>query len=164
MAANHTDSKTLIPRNGCSASASLPSSETLESEGRRAFARCVRVYDERDELFVLTRPYHLRLVYFSMSASREANRATFVQFRLEEDQDHVWIHALHVAPDSRRQGLGGEMVAAIEQIARAVGRSTVLVYPLRKATPFWISRGFTPHPTTSGVMQKRLLLRSAGTR
>jgi GNAT superfamily N-acetyltransferase len=134
----------------------LPCPGMLETTARRAFSRFVRYYDEDDEVIVHVAPYHVRLIYLNRRASRQASRATFIQCRADEQEDCVWITSLQVSPDLQRQGLGSEMVSAVEATARAIGRSKILVCPLLTAVGFWNSLGFKPHQRMSRVLQKQV--------
>ena len=56
--------------------------------------------------------------------------------REEIDAKHQltpWLAALYVAPEYRKQGIGGALVRAIEQHAREVGRGTVSLHRHRSA-------------------------------
>jgi GNAT superfamily N-acetyltransferase len=134
----------------------LPRAETLEAAAQDAFAQSVGVYDEQDTIAIHAGSHQLRLIYKSRRASRRPRSATFVQCRVDEGSDEVWINQLQVSDALRRQGLGRELVQGIESTARAIGMSAIAVYPLFDAVGFWESLGYLPDSNRSRVLQKRL--------
>jgi GNAT superfamily N-acetyltransferase len=134
----------------------LPPSETLEAVAQDAFAQSVRVYDDQDTIAIHAGSHQMRLHYKSRRASWPAHSATFVQCRVDEGSDEVWINRLQVSDPLRRQGLGRELVQGVEDTARAIGMSAIAVYPLIDAVGFWESLGYLPDSHRSRVLQKQL--------
>ncbi len=65
--------------------------------------------------------------------------------REEIDAKHQltpWLAALYVAPEYRKQGIGGALVRAIEQHAREVGCAELYLYTVT-AEPFYAKLGWT---------------------
>jgi GNAT superfamily N-acetyltransferase len=114
------------------------------------------VYDARDQITVDNEPRILRLVYVSVRASQQTGAATFIQCRIEQPGDGMWIASLQVSNRFRRQGLGREMVTASEAMARRIGVSTVKIWPLLPALGFWVSLGYREDPHTSRVLYKEV--------
>jgi N-acetylglutamate synthase-like GNAT family acetyltransferase len=121
-----------------------------------AFAEYVRFYDEQDQVIVHVEPHHLRLVYINVRASRQSSSATLIQCRIDEELEEMWITSLQVCETQRRQGVGCEMVQATEATARAMGISSMKIYPLADAVGFWKSLGYEPDERMSRVLQKTL--------
>jgi GNAT superfamily N-acetyltransferase len=136
--------------------AALPRPESLEAAARLAFASHVRLYDEQDQIIVHAEPHELRLVYLSVRASRQASAATFIQCRVDGECEQMWITSLQVSDALQRQGLGREMVEAAEATAKAMGFSSIKIYPLMDAVGFWKSLGYTPDAHISRVLEKGL--------
>jgi GNAT superfamily N-acetyltransferase len=136
--------------------AALPRATSLEAAARLAFAEHVRLYDERDPIIVHAEPHQVRLVYMNLRASRQSSSATFIQCRVDEGSYGMWISSLQVSGTLRRQGLGREMVAGVEATARAIGLSSVTVYPLIDAVGFWTSLGYVRDEHMARVLTKRL--------
>jgi GNAT superfamily N-acetyltransferase len=128
----------------------------LETTARSAFADHVRVYDSEDQVIVHVEPEHLRLVYLSVRASRQANSATFIQCRIDHSGSQMWITSLQVCDSLRRQGLGREMVDACEATAKAIGMESIRVYPLTGVAEFWESLGYQPDSRMSRVLRKEI--------
>lgn len=134
----------------------LPNPESLEVAARLAFAKHVRMYDEQDQVIVHVEPHQSRLVYLSVRASRQSGAATFIQCRVDDRCEQMWINSLQVSDALRHQGLGREMVEALEDTARAIGVPTIKVEPLRDAHGFWKSLGYTSDARSLGVLQKQV--------
>lgn len=130
--------------------------ESLGAAARIAFAEHVRRFDERDQVIVHVEPPQLRLIYVSVRASRQSSSATFIQCKVDDEREQMWITSLQVSDALRRQGLGREMVAAAEATARAIGMSRVSVLPYVSAVAFWDSLGYVPESRMSRVLQKVL--------
>ncbi|MDO4903232.1 MAG: GNAT family N-acetyltransferase [Limosilactobacillus sp.] len=56
---------------------------------------------------------------------------------------HQLILSIAVAPDYRGQGLGSELLAGIEEVARLAFRETISLTSLEKNVPFYEKNGFT---------------------
>ena len=128
----------------------------LETAARSAFAKHVNIYDDQDEFISHLEPQHLRLVYVSVRGSRQSGSATLVQCRVEDRLKEMWINSLQVSQSLRRQGLGRELVEAVEATAQAIGMSSVKVYPLADSVGFWKSLVYVPDSRTARVLQKTL--------
>jgi GNAT superfamily N-acetyltransferase len=137
--------------------AALPESKSLEAAARLAFADHVRLYDERDPIIVRAEPHRVRLVYMNHRASQQSGFATFIQCRVDEGCKGMQISSLQVSGTLRRQGLGREMIAGVEATARAIGLSSVTVYPLTDAVGFWTSLGYVCDEHMARVLTKQLL-------
>jgi GNAT superfamily N-acetyltransferase len=136
--------------------AKLPLPESLEAAARKAFAKHVWLFDEQDQIIVHVEPHQLRLVYVSVRASRQSSLATFIQCRVDDGGEQMWISTVKASADLRRQGLSRKMVEAAEATARAIGVSMVKVYPLLDTVGFWRSLGYASTSSSSGVLQKQL--------
>ena len=130
--------------------------ESLEAAARLAFAEHVRLYDEQDQIIVRAERHELRLVYLSIRASRQSSSATFIRCGVDSELRQMWINSLQVSDALRRQGVGREMVEATEATARAVGISSVKVYPLVDAAAFWETLGYTADTSRSRVLHKEM--------
>jgi GNAT superfamily N-acetyltransferase len=135
---------------------SVLSPDSLTAAASFALAQHVRVYDDRDRLAVHAEPGELRLVYVSVRATRLSRTATFMQFRVDEQGEQMWITGLQVSETSQRQGLGREMVHAAEDTARRIGASSIKIWPLVSAVGFWESMGYRPDARMSRVLCKEL--------
>lgn len=141
-------------------SKALVDAALLETSAREALVEYVRFYDKDDRVIVHVESNHLRLVYLNVRASRQSSSATLIQCRIDEESDEefeeMWITSLQVSETQRRQGIGCEMVQAMEATARAMGIPAMKVYPLVDAHGFWESLGYQPDERMSRVLQKKL--------
>jgi N-acetylglutamate synthase-like GNAT family acetyltransferase len=130
------------------------SPDSLHDVARSAFAECVRLYDEQDQIIVHMESFELRLIYISVRASRQSSFATSIQCCVNEERPQMWIRSLQVPELLRRQGLAHEMIQAAESIARALGLSEIMVDTQRDVAGFWTALGYAPHESVSRVLRK----------
>ena len=96
----------------------------------------------------------IRVAYssFELSDAPSDITGTRLQFRL--DARELWIGDLQVAKPVRLQGVGRELVHAVEIVASETKMDVVNLFPLRSSGPFWAKLGFLPHGITARVLSK----------
>lgn len=134
----------------------LSRSDSLEAAARSALAKHVRIYDEEDQVLVSGEPDELRLAYISVQSSQQPQGATFAHFRIEYECGQIWIDSLGVSDSRQRQGIGREIVQAIEATAREIGVHSIKVYPLAKVVGFWNALGYKPDARIARVLHKEV--------
>ena len=84
----------------------------------------------------------IRVAYssFELSDAPSDITGTRLQFRL--DARELWIGDLQVAKPVRLQGVGRELVHAVEIVASETKMDVVNLFPLRSSGPFWAKLGF----------------------
>lgn len=97
---------------------------------------------------------NVEIVYSSRQTSAAPSDPTVIKLRLRLEVREMWIGDLHISMPFRTSGLGRQLVAAAEEVARATGMGTVNVFPLRAAWDFWLKMGYRPHHCMARVLSK----------
>ena len=113
-------------------------------------------YDDCDEVTVEPLPAGVRVEYVSTRASFGFRDVTRLECRVESHRSQMWVDGLRVAVPLRFNGIGRQLVTAVERIALALGLPTVSAYPIAPARGFCEEIGYDSHLTTARVMTKDL--------
>jgi len=109
-----------------------------------------------DPLVVEQRIRHLRVFYVCVQASRESSGSTFIECRIRFHSTQMWIGGLQVAASYRRQGLGRQLVRALEEVARVLDVRAVKLYPLPSSQRFWQRLGYRPDAPRAWLLSKNV--------
>jgi GNAT superfamily N-acetyltransferase len=134
-------------------------SHELEAIVRAAFEECVVSSQASDPIAVDDERGHVRVRYRLTSACASPRRETFVQLRIHFGRSEIWIGKMHVAHPYRFKGIGRQIAAAVERVARDLGLATVSLYPLYGSDPFWRRIGYESLGPTARVLSKHVLPR-----
>ncbi len=131
-------------------------SDTIPGIARSVLQDTVSCYDKGDKVIVEAGRRGVRVAYHSVRLSRSARDVTRLEIHLDFRRRQMWVDDLRIAPALQSNGIGRQLVAAVERIALACGLRTVRVFPLMSARHFWSKMGYTSDLRTARVVTKEL--------
>jgi GNAT superfamily N-acetyltransferase len=113
-------------------------------------------FDQCDPLVVERTFSEVRVFYVCATTSSSGQR-TFVDCRLHFDSHQMWIGSIQVAACHRLQGVGRQLVRAVEAIANALGMEELRILPTPSSVEFWRKLHYLPDPRSARVLWKKLV-------